>query len=80
MFSGLGNLLEARGMKMRPQLTSGIQCSKAWLKKPWAKQGVKCNARCNYFAVGLRSSGPVDIQLELLNSDNTWDGCSSDDE
>jgi hAT family C-terminal dimerisation region len=47
MFNELEDLLEARRMKMRPQLISAIQCSKAWLKKPWAKQAVKCNARCN---------------------------------
>jgi len=41
MFNELEDLLEARRMKMRPQLISAIQCSKAWLKKPWAKQAVK---------------------------------------
>jgi hypothetical protein len=41
------DLLEAKRMKMRPQLISAIQCSMAWLKEPWAKQAVKCNARCN---------------------------------
>jgi hypothetical protein len=35
MFSELGHLLEARRMKIRPQLISAIQCSKAWLKKPF---------------------------------------------
>ena len=44
MFSELGDLLEARRMKMRPQLTSAIQCSMAWLKKPWEKQVAKCKA------------------------------------
>jgi hAT family C-terminal dimerisation region len=34
-FSELGHLLEARRMKIRPQLISAIQCSKAWLKKPF---------------------------------------------
>jgi hypothetical protein len=47
MLSEFGDLPEARRMKMRPQITSAIQCSKAWLKKPWAKQAVKCNARYN---------------------------------
>jgi hAT family C-terminal dimerisation region len=38
MFNELGDLLEARRMKMKPQLISDIQYSEAWLKKPWAKQ------------------------------------------
>jgi hypothetical protein len=45
MFSELGDLLEVRRMKMKPQLISAIQCSKAWLKKPWAKQAGKCNTQ-----------------------------------
>ena len=47
MFSELGDLLEVRRMKLKPQLISAIQC-KAWLKKPWAKQAGKCNTRCKH--------------------------------
>jgi hypothetical protein len=37
MFSELGDLLEVRRMKMRHQLISVIQCSKAWLNKAGRK-------------------------------------------
>jgi hypothetical protein len=50
-------------MKTMPHLISAIQCSKAWLKRPWAKQAGKCATRdvtvvapANYFAAELRSN------------------------
>ena len=35
MFSELGDLLEQRRLRMNPQLTAALQCTKSWRKKSW---------------------------------------------
>ena len=58
MFSELGDLLEPRRMRMKPQLISAIQCTKMWRRKEWARKACR--------KIDATSSETISPSSELL--------------